>query len=177
MAAIMEGTRFDYYNALEERAYKVRQIFKMSQHPTTIFVALEGENPGWRVGQTISFRNSTTAFTGSIWYIHKGQRADGTKYYNLYVKPPNYSSISPAKGGEVIAGTFPVKSILKPIAVAPTAAASQLDPFAAPGPAATPGPVAAPATSGLPAFVNIKNAAIALVVVIAGAFIMKKKNK
>jgi hypothetical protein len=185
MAAIFfptEGTRFDYYNALEERAYKVRQIFKMSQHPKTIFIALEGENPGWRVGQTISFRNANIAFSGQIWYIYRGQRTDGTKYYNLYVKPPNYSSISPAKGGEVIAGAFSVKPAA--VVIAPTKITTVapkvipevttiLNKWVVPK---VPAIVAAP-EAALPASMNLRTVGIAFAVVLVVALIVRGAKK
>lgn len=105
MTPIMEGTRFDYYNALEQQAYPVMQIFKMKSRPATIFIKMTGTNPGWKQGQMVTFRNAQTAFSGTIWYIYKG-----SGYYNLYVKPPNYDQIIPSRGGEIIAGgSFPTK--------------------------------------------------------------------
>ena len=101
MAAIVANTRFDYYNALEQKAYPVMRIFKMANRPSTIFIKLNGANPGWKVGQLISFKNAQTAFSGKIWYIHKG-----STYYNLYVKHPNPGSVTAMPGGLIIAGSF-----------------------------------------------------------------------
>lgn len=196
MAAIFypttEGTRFDYYNALEARAYKVHQIFKQSKHPKTILMTILGENPGFRVGQKVSYRNSKVAFTGDVWYIWKGPSG-----FNLYVRPANYSSISAALGGEVVAGEFPsvtspippllpsstnqVKTVAKIPVLSKTAG---LDPFAVATASpkeiasklAGPDPVAEQRASSLLTSVNNRTVVIGLVVVVAGILLLRRKK-
>ena len=153
MGAITEFTRFDYYNALEARAYPVKRIFKMANRPKTIFIQMEGANPGWKVGQMISFKNAQAAFSGEIWYIYKGSGV-----YNLYVKHPKPGSVVPMKGGEVVAGSFRSKEEVPAVDY-------PADPFEPLGPdPAIEAPVKA---SMLPSFINQRTALIAAGVLVA----------
>ncbi len=169
MAAIMEGTRFDYYNALEQKAYPVMRIFKMANRPSTIFIKLNGANPGWKVGQLISFKNAQTAFSGKIWYIHKG-----STYYNLYVKHPNPGSVMAMPGGQIIAGSFPATTYVTGQGFDPVQP-PVTDPYGIligpsdPTPTFEDEPSRGPQASMLPSFMNQRNlmiAGIALAVVI-----------
>lgn len=192
MAAIMEGTRYGYYNALNQSAYPVERIFKMAKHPRTIFIQLKGLNPGWAVGQSISFRNSQTSFSGKIWYIWKGKLRDGTPVFNLYVKHPNAGSVMAAPGGEVISGITLAKApdplhVVKPVAqpfdmgyMIPKIGG--IDPVLnkpippIPGSAGAPDMIKPQQASMAPSFLNTRNITIAGLILVAVVLLKKKKK-
>ena len=202
MAAIMEYKRYGYYNALNqsESAYPVERIFKMAKHPSTIFIQLKGLNPGWAVGQSISFRNSQTSFSGKIWYIWRGRLGDGTPVFNLYVKHSNPASVMAAPGGEVMLGSFAKKArapadvvrldYVIPPKVDPVAQpfdmgymipkiTGGIDPVLnkpIPGSAGAPDMIKPQQASMAPSFLNTRNITIAGLILVAVVLLKKKKK-
>ena len=99
MAAIVEFTKFDR-DAVTE-SYNVNRLFNMSQTPGTIFIQLSGSNPGFAIGDEVTYVKDNLSFSGKIWYIYRSP--DGS-HFNLYVKHPDWEKYQGVTGGTVYPG-------------------------------------------------------------------------
>lgn len=96
MAIILEGTPYEY--ALDG-AFDVKLLYFAEKHPKSILVQISGKNPGFSVGDTITYNNGEINFTGKVWYIYNGSSS-----FNLYIKHPAPAQLHLKKGGVVTIG-------------------------------------------------------------------------
>jgi len=100
MAIILENTPWEY--AVDSTA-NVNKLVYASSVPKSILINIAGRNSGWKVGETITYINGSTRFTGAITYIYQGSTS-----FNLYINHPNPASLKGMPGGVVTSGNVPI---------------------------------------------------------------------
>lgn len=103
MAIILENTPWEY---AVDNGVSVKKLVLDARHPDTIFIQVPAPNPGFKIGEAITYTKGDIYFTGKIWYIYKG----GT-HVNLYIKHPNPAAIAGTTGGVVHSGI--IEPVLK----------------------------------------------------------------